>query len=77
MSMCMCPPGLNPIIVTSRPYFFDMALPGVTDPEVRDLFTELRDEETEHLEMLQEAMAKLPPEASNKIEFDLDESPSL
>ena len=44
--------------------FYDMALPGITDPEVRTLFTELRDEETEHVEMLREAMAKLPPSAS-------------
>jgi rubrerythrin len=57
--------------------FYDMALPGITDPEVRELFTELRDEETEHVKMLQEAMAKLPPEANVEVEFDLDESPSL
>ena len=57
--------------------FYDMALPGVTDPEVRELFTELRDEETEHVEMLQREMAKLPPSANVKVEFDLDESPSL
>jgi rubrerythrin len=57
--------------------FYDMALPGITDPEVRELFTELRDEETEHVELLQEAMAKLPPEANVEIKFDLDESPFL
>ena len=57
--------------------FYDMALPGITDPEVRELFTELRDEETEHVEMLREAMAELPPEASVEVEFDLDESPYL
>ncbi len=57
--------------------FYDMALPGITDPEVRELFTELRDEETEHVEMLREAMAKLPPSASNEIEFDADEAPYL
>jgi hypothetical protein len=57
--------------------FYDMALPGITDPEVRALFTELRDEETEHVEMLREAMAKLPPSASVVVEFDLDESPYL
>jgi rubrerythrin len=57
--------------------FYDMALPGITDPEVRKLFTELRDEEMEHVEMLKEAMAKLPPSASEKIEYDLDESPYL
>jgi len=57
--------------------FFDTALPGITDPEVRALFIELRDEETEHIKMLREAMAKLPPSASDEIEFDLDESPFL
>jgi len=57
--------------------FYDVALPGITDPEVRALFTELRDEETEHVKMLQTEMAKLPPSASIVEEFDLDESPSL
>ena len=57
--------------------FYDMALPGITDPEVRTLFTELRDEETEHVEMLQTAMAQLPPSASEEGSFDLDESPFL
>jgi len=57
--------------------FYDMALPGITDPEVRELFTELRDEETEHVEMLREAMAKLPQSASDEIEFDVDDAPYL
>jgi rubrerythrin len=57
--------------------FYDMALPGITDPEVRALFAELRDEETEHVEMLQEAMAKLPSSASEELEYDLDETPYL
>jgi rubrerythrin len=57
--------------------FYDMALPGIADPEVKALFTELRDEETEHVEMLREAMAKLPSSASEEIEFDLDETPYL
>jgi rubrerythrin len=57
--------------------FYDMALPGVTDSDVRALFTELRDEETEHVELLQEAMASLPPSASDVLEFDVDESPYL
>jgi len=34
-------------------------------------------EETEHVKMLQEEMAKLPPSASVEVEFDLDESPYL
>jgi rubrerythrin len=57
--------------------FYDMALPGITDPEVRTLFTELRDEETEHVEMLRAAMAKLPPSARIEIENDPDDAPYL
>jgi len=57
--------------------FYDMALPGITNSEVRELFTELRDEETEHVEMLKAAMAKLPAEAEEEVEFDLDETPYL
>ena len=57
--------------------FYDMALPGVTDPEIQALFTELRDEETVHIEMLREAMAKLPPSASVVDEYDPDEAPYL
>jgi len=57
--------------------FYDMALPGITDPEVRELFTELRDEETEHVEMLKEAMAKLPKNANIEFENDPDDAPFL
>ena len=57
--------------------FYNDALPGITDPEVIELFTELRDEEVEHVEMLKAGMAKLPPSASEKVEFDVDETPYL
>ena len=57
--------------------FYDRALPGITDPEVRALFVELRDEETEHVTMLQRELAKLPSSAGIEHEYDLDESPSL
>ncbi len=57
--------------------FYDMALPGITDPDVRELFTELRDEEAEHVEMLKEQMTKLPASASSEVEFDVDETPYL
>lgn len=40
--------------------FFDGALPEVTDAEVRELFTELRQEEVEHMEMVREQMKKIP-----------------
>ncbi len=52
-------------------------MPTITDPEVRELFVELRDEETEHVKMLQEAMAKLPSTASIEGEIDHDEDPYL
>jgi rubrerythrin len=39
--------------------FFDGALPEVTDSEVRELFTELRQEEVEHMEMVREQMKKV------------------
>jgi rubrerythrin len=57
--------------------FYDKALPGITDPEVITLFTELRDEETEHVEMLHKEMAKLPESASIEIENDPDDAPYL
>jgi len=57
--------------------FYDMALPGITDTDVRELFTELRDEEAEHVEMLRDAMTRLPASASAEAEFDLDETPYL
>jgi len=57
--------------------FYDMALPGITNDEVRELFIELRDEELEHVEMLKEQMAKLPESAGAEVEFDVDETPYL
>ena len=57
--------------------FYDGALPGITDPDVIKLFTELRDEEMEHVEMLKAEMAKLPASASAEAEFDVDETPYL
>ena len=57
--------------------FYDEALPSITDPDVRTLFVELRDEETEHVRMIEEAIAKLPPNANIELDFDLDESRSL
>ena len=57
--------------------FYDMALPGITDSEVRILFTELRDEESEHIEMVREEMAKLHTSASVEAEYDPDDAPYL
>ncbi len=44
--------------------FYDEALPGVTQPDVRALFVELRDEEAEHIEMVEALIDKSPPEAA-------------
>ncbi len=57
--------------------FYEWALPSITDPEVRELFAELRDEELDHVRMLREAMAKLPASADFEGEIDHDESPYL
>ena len=57
--------------------FYDEALPNITDAAVRTLFVELRDEETEHVRMIEEAVAKLPPNANVELDFDIDESPAL
>ncbi len=57
--------------------FYDKALPGITDPEVRTLFAELRDEETEHVEMLKKEMAKLPSSAAVETPNDPDDAPYL
>lgn len=40
--------------------FYDEALAHVTNEEVKALFTELRDEETEHVGMVEKALAGLP-----------------
>ena len=57
--------------------FYQEALPHVTDPEIHALFTELRDEETEHIRMVREAIANLPPGADEELDLDKDESPFL
>jgi rubrerythrin len=54
--------------------FYDLALRHVSHPEVKALFEELREEEAEHVRMLEEIMAKLPPSAALDLE-DEDESP--
>ncbi len=49
--------------------FFDTALPEITDSEVRELFTELRQEEVEHMQMVREQMKK----AGDGDDFDPDD----
>ena len=57
--------------------FYAEALPTITNAEIRQLFAELRDEETEHVQMLEKAMAALPESARLQGEIDYDESPYL
>ncbi len=57
--------------------FYDQALAHVTNPDIRALFAELRDEEREHVRMVREAIADLPPGADNEGEVDQDELPAL
>ena len=49
-------------------WFYDEALKHVSDPAVRELFTALRDEETEHVRMVKEAIEALPPGSDMDIE---------
>jgi erythrin-vacuolar iron transport family protein len=53
--------------------FYDRALRSVTQPEVRALFEELREEEAEHVRMIEEMIAKLPPSSKVDLE-DLDDT---
>jgi rubrerythrin len=48
--------------------FYDRALRRVSQPEVRELFEELRAEEAEHVRMVEGIMAKLPP--SSKVDLE-------
>jgi rubrerythrin len=43
--------------------FFAAALPHVTDPEVRELFEELHEEEIEHQQLVRQHLDKLPPDS--------------
>ncbi len=55
--------------------FYDQALRYVNQPDVKALFEELREEEAEHVAMLEEIIAKLPPSASIDLE-DEDDDPN-
>ena len=53
--------------------FFEAALPHVTDPEVKALFQELRDEEVEHQDLVKHHMTRLPPDSDVNPEDYADE----
>jgi rubrerythrin len=52
--------------------FYDRALQQAQNGPVQELFTELRDEETEHVRLVTRAIAALPPGSDQELE-DLDE----
>jgi rubrerythrin len=52
--------------------FYDRALLTVKDADVRALYEELRDEEAEHVRMVEEIIAKLPPSAMVDVEDEDD-----
>jgi len=45
--------------------FFADALPRVKDPELKELFQELRDEEVRHQELVREQLERLPEQADD------------
>lgn len=57
--------------------FFNKALPGIQDSSVRKLFEELRDEETEHQNLLKEQMAKYPDTLEPDVAPDEVDTPAL
>ena len=54
--------------------FYDLALRYVTRADVKALFEELREEESEHVQMVEALIAKLPPEAVADVEDEDDTS---
>ena len=57
--------------------FFDKALPSIKDSSVRKLFEELRDEETEHQDLLKQQMAKYPDTLEPDVDPDDVDTPAL
>lgn len=56
--------------------FFDEALAAVTDPGVRELFEELREDELRHQQLIEERIGKLPPEPPPDPMADFDDEPA-
>jgi rubrerythrin len=53
--------------------YFTAALPSITDPAVRALFTELQADEVEHKALVQAELDKLPPDPEVDVEDLVDE----
>ena len=57
--------------------FFNEALPGIKDPDVRKLFEELRDEEATHQGLLNAQKAKYPDSMEATVDPDDVDTPAL
>ncbi len=57
--------------------FFDDALKTVQDEQVRALFTELRDEEAHHSQLVRDLLERVPGDDSADREFDEIDTPNL
>ena len=57
--------------------FFDQALPGISDKEVRKLFEELREEEAEHKRLLNLEKTKYPDTMEPDVDPDAVDTPAL
>lgn len=57
--------------------FFDQALPNITDPAVRELFEELRDEEAMHQGLLEKQKAKYPDTMEPDVDPEDVDTPAL
>ena len=57
--------------------FFNEALPGIKDPDVRKLFEELRDEEAEHQALVNKEKAKYPNSMKPTVDPDEVDTPAL
>lgn len=67
-------PTISPGAGPRRPAMCHRALRRATQTQVRASFEELRDEEAEHLRVVEEIIARLPPPARLDIEDDDDTS---
>lgn len=57
--------------------FFDQALPGIKDADVRKLFEELRAEELEHQQLLEEQKARYPDTLEPDVDPEDVDTPAL
>ena len=53
--------------------FYDAVLPSVKQADVKALFEELRNEEAEHVAMIEAIIARLPPSAAIELDDDDDD----